>query len=141
MAFQMLVVDDRDLLPEDFVPVTAVPDRPAPGMRPATGAAAIVARSMFAPVATQPPSSASQNPLGGYAIAGSIQIGRKIYAVVLDPQNRTFRASVGGMVGDWQLRAVTRTDVRLSRDGEGLTVGFGAAGVRGTVGTEAGSVQ
>ncbi len=129
LAFQGLLGNDLDLPLPGPVRGPSGAVQPADRPRPATGGPAVLARSMFAPVAGPASEAGSgQGPLGAYAVVGSIQVGRTAYAVVRAQDSSTFRAKPGGKVGEWRIQAVTRDEVRLSRGGERLTVRFGPSG-------------
>lgn len=126
-VFQLLAANNVQL--PEAGPVTSGLDRRplVEDPRPATGGAVIVERSMFAPIAA--PDKAGTSPLGGTIIAGSVQTGRLLFAIVQGPGDRIARVRVGGQVGDWRLRAIRERDVVLIRDQEQITVPFGARGV------------
>lgn len=96
---------------------------------PTTADPAISGRSMFTPILTLPKEGgAAPAPLGDYAVVGAIRVGRATYAVAQGPGARIFRAGPGQRIGEWRVRSVTQDEVRLARDGEGMTVRLESSG-------------
>ena len=130
LLFQMLVIDDVTL--PDAGPTRGGTGgiAPLPMMATGAGGGAIVARSMFSPGAsrTAPGAAVATDPLGGVSIAGSMRIGRSLYAVVQRPGAPAAYVRPGGRIGGWRLDAITPTDAVLRRGGERLRVPFGARG-------------
>ncbi|MDF0487767.1 hypothetical protein PX554_06465 [Sphingomonas sp. H39-1-10] len=127
LAFQLTVVDDVELPPVGPVGAGGAGDVEDAVPAAAGGGPAILARSMFAPSTNQPAAPGQDaNPLGGIMIAGSLRMGRAIFAVVMGPNNRVANVPVGGRIGDWRLTAIRQNEALLTRGEEQITVPFGA---------------
>lgn len=125
IVMQVVVVDDTELPPPGPVGRADASGRAAVNPERATGGAAILARSMFAP-AGGPSAGGGAGPLGGMTIAGSIRIGRSTFVMVQGRGDRTSSVPVGGRIGEWRLRAVRANEALLERGEEKVTVPFGA---------------
>ncbi len=127
LAFQFLGSSAVEL--PEAGPVGGLLQSPAriKDVRPASGAPAIVARSMFAPVVSSDAKGADPNL--GVVIAGSIRIGGKQFAVVQGPSGQSSTVRVGGQIGNWSLRAIRENGAVLTRNQEQVIVPFGARGV------------
>lgn len=128
LAFQLLVVDDVDLPPVGPVSAGGANEIEDPVPPPTGGGSAVLARSMFAPSASQPGAGQATNSLGGVMIAGSLRMGRGVFAVVMSPNNRVAKVPIGGRIGDWRLTAIRQNEALLTRGEEQIIVPFGARG-------------
>lgn len=126
LAFQLVVVDDVDLPPVGPVSAEGAGEIENPVPPPSGGSGAVLARSMFAPTASTRTGDQTTNPLGGVTIAGSLRMGRGVFAVVMSPNNRVAKIPVGGRVGDWRLTAIRQNEALLTRGEEQIIVPFGA---------------
>lgn len=128
LAFQLLLVDDVDLPPVG--PVSAREAGEIENLVPpvAGGGGVVLGRAMFAPSASRPAVGDATNALGGVSIAGSLRMGRAVFAVVMSPNNRVAKVPVGGRIGDWRLTAIRQNEALLTRGDEQIIIPFGARG-------------
>ena len=125
LVMQVVVADDTGLPPAGPVGRSDATGRAAVDPERATGGAAVLARSMFAPAGGPTTGDGAVAP-GGVTIAGSIRIGRLTFVVVQGPGDRNSSVPVGGRIGEWRLRAVRANEVQLQRGEEKIIVPFGA---------------
>lgn len=101
------------------LPATPLPPAPVgvPGV--------LAARPLFSPSAMGP--ATATDPLGGALIAGTIQRGPVLYALVQFPGGAIRTLAPGAVIGAWRIAALLPGGARLS-DGAGhtMTVAYGA---------------
>lgn len=126
---QMLLTGDIDL-PEGGAIGGGLASRGAP---PDPGDAVvspvIAARPIFAPRGAPAAGAGDAAPvdqLGGAVIAGSVRIGRLVYAVVQTPGGGAARVPIGGHINGWRLAALSDSAARLARGGELLSAAYGS---------------
>ncbi len=102
------------------LPPIAVP-APDPVLRETT---------IFSPARTATATrDAVSSPLAGTAIAGSIAVRGRSYAVVQRPDGRVARVGLGGMIAGYRLVALEPDGAILSNAGKRIRVVYGAAPV------------
>lgn len=94
---------------------------------------ALATGAIFTPILTPPPGAgtatgAAATPLGGYVVAGVVQIGRGIFAIVQRPDGGVVRAGPGARIGGWRIEHLGRDEVRLARAGERLRIQLSPSG-------------
>ena len=117
-------------LPADSA--AALPTRPTriapPPQVPLVSVPAMLsARSVFAPVSGA--SAAAAGPtdaLNGAVIAGTVQRGRGLVAVVQERTGRIRYIGPGGLISGWRISGVSASGVRLTRGAETINAAYGA---------------
>lgn len=124
LAVQLLTSTDAEP-PLGPVGGTRVSGAAVPRPAPVITDPAILARAMFAPAASGTAGDAEDATLAGYRVVGAVRIGRRGYAIVRSPDQRTIKVRPGGRIGDWRLTTLTANAATLVRGDERLTVPFG----------------
>jgi len=97
----------------------------APRVAPVGVPGVLAARALFAPSALA--ATGPSDPLGGAVIAGTIQRGRMLCALVQFPGGAIRTLGPGAMLGDWRIVALLPGGARLiDRAGHTMTVAYGA---------------
>jgi hypothetical protein len=66
-------------------------------------------------------------PLGGAAVAGTVSIKGRTYAVIQRPDGTITRLAVGQRYGGWRLRSLSPTGALFDKGAQKLPMSFGAA--------------
>ncbi|HEX7853231.1 MAG TPA: hypothetical protein VF503_05995 [Sphingobium sp.] len=129
LIFQLSINDAGELPPADPVGGGGVQAGMGEDVAPTGGAAVLVASAPFTVrTMSAPGTGAPVDPLGGVTVAGSIRVGRAVFAIVQGPGSRIVRLRPGARIGDWRLHAIRDHDVLFVRGDEQLAVPFGAKG-------------
>jgi hypothetical protein len=94
--------------------------------------AVLGARSLFTP-ATSSGNAAAAAPtdvLGGAVIAGTVQRGRGLVAVVQERTGRIRYVGPGGTIAGWRISGLAASGVRLTRGNESINAAYGAIAAR-----------
>lgn len=129
LAFQLLVPGAAEPPPSAPIAGARGAAAPLPPALPAGGAGLVLARQLFTPPARAVAaggSAAPPDPLAGYAVSGTVRVGRALRAIVTTPSGRIVDVPLGGRIGAWRLAGLSATDARLVRGGERRIVPFGA---------------
>lgn len=114
-----VVSRQKRIAPPPQVPLVAVP-------------AVLGVRSLFSPSASSGTAAAAAptDPLGGTVIAGTVQRGRGLVAVVQERTGRIRYVGPGGKVAGWRILGLTASGARLTRGKESINAAYGAIAAR-----------
>jgi len=102
---------------------TTIPNPRAPAAR------VVFDRPLFAP--RQSPFAAANGGeapvLGGAAVAGTVTLGRRNFAVVRRPDGAVSNLAIGGTISGWRLVALTAQGALFVKSGVRRIVAYGAA--------------
>lgn len=136
LVVQLMASGDDSMPPAAPMRFGAGQGERLPQLPPAKGGPAIIARKLFEPiVSSSQPGGVPAGPL----VIGTIQVGRRIAAVLEEPDGRIAHIHPGGRIGDWRLLRVTQNAVLLDRGGERQTVPFGGRVVPQSIPVERGN--
>lgn len=85
-------------------------------------------RDLFSPdLAASTAAAAPTDVLGGAVIAGTVQRGRGLLAVVQERSGKVRYVGPGGQIAGWRISRLTANGVTLARGAETITAAYGAS--------------
>ncbi len=126
-ALLQVMLPYADDLPAGGTPARPKRIAPPPQSPRVTVPAVLLARSLFTPVSGQATAAAAPTDvLGGATIAGTVQRGRRVVAVVQERTGKIRYVGPGGTIAGWRISGLTARGARLTRGNEQFNAAYGA---------------